>query len=87
MRGKTHSEETKRLIGLKSKGRKKSESEIQKSKEARLRYWTPETRAKHSELMKQIVVNNPTSYYAGNQGRAKTYEIRSEEHTSELQSH
>lgn len=38
-------------------------------------YWTPENRDKHSEVMKQAVLNNPDSYSASNvSGRVKMYE-------------
>lgn len=75
MLGKKHSEETKRLIGLKSKGRVKSETTIQKLKQSNANYWNAETRLKQSNRMKEVVINNPESYSAGNQGRAKVYEI------------
>jgi hypothetical protein len=75
MLGKKHSVESKRLIGLKSTGREKSDLTLQKLKEARLKYWTSETRAKQGERMRKAVVDNPESYCAGNQGRVKTYEI------------
>ena len=41
-------------------------------------YWTTDVRQKHSELMKQIVLNNPDSYTKNNvSGRVKVYEVDS----------
>jgi hypothetical protein len=37
--------------------------------------WTIEQREKFKRIMKQVVIDNPESYCAGNQGRVKTYEI------------
>lgn len=47
----------------------------QRSKESNAKYWTPENKKKHSELMKRVVYENPTSYSTNNvSGRVKNIE-------------
>ena len=50
---------------------KKFEERSLKSRSA----WTPERRAEHSRIMKEIVRSNPESYTSSNRGRVKQYEI------------
>jgi hypothetical protein len=63
-----------RLLGL-SEPIVSNETRQKLSKINHGKSWSSEQRENLKLVMKQVVINNPESYCAGNQGRVKTYEI------------